>query len=105
MPGLFNDRSISSPGEKVFFFFFFFFFFVNTTFIHQEQVTSNENRGVEYPNKNTNLIQPCLSQEGGNLYFFNSRRIKNIPALSTLDKAKDLSKQVGLKAKPVLDVH
>jgi hypothetical protein len=77
------------------------FFFVNTTFIHQEHVTSNKNRGVRCPNKNPNLILPCLSQEGGNGCFFNSRRTKNVPALSTLDKAKDLSKQVGLKTKPV----
>jgi hypothetical protein len=33
--------------------------------------------------------------------IFNSRRTKNVPAPSIFNKAKDLSKQVELKTKPV----
>jgi hypothetical protein len=47
------------------------------------------------------MIQQCLSQGRGKECFSNFRKTKNVPALSTLDKAKDLSKQVGLKTKPV----
>jgi hypothetical protein len=49
---------IRCPFAQIFMSFsFFFFFFLNTIFIQQEHVTSNENRGVGYPNNNPNLIQ------------------------------------------------
>jgi hypothetical protein len=76
---------------------------VNTTSFHKSRVTRLKQWGGLPNNESkTNKAEPTNNNLVGNVIFFNPKGIENFPNLSTLDKAKGLSTQSGLKAKSVL---